>query len=578
MACSPDLARRLAALGARAGREVGVLVSRHGRVVHALVGRNWPGLEATLAQRRDGRGLCGLRLLLTYGQPDAHPTDADLELLDHARLDLLVTIGQRNGEVTEVWVASRGRGGVAHIEGSIPPDALAHVAAAHRIRSAEQHARDPAEPASHHRAERAVLVGLVVPGREGWSTPATLEELRRLAETAGADVVDVVVQSRPRPDPSTLIGKGKVQELRGLCEREAADLVVFDEELTPAQQRTLEEELGIKVLDRTALVLDIFARRARTREGRLQVELAQMTYLLPRLVGRGVLLSRLGGGIGTRGPGETKLETDRRRIRSRITDLRVRIEEITRHRRMQRRARRAFQLPVVALVGYTNAGKSTLLNALTDAGVAVEDKLFATLDPTARRVELPAGGPAVVVDTVGFIQKLPTQLVAAFRATLEEITASDVLVHVLDVAHPDWPRQKRAVEEVLAELGATDRPIVLALNKVDRIPPQQARALIVQTGGVPISALRREGLAGLLEAVGAALPRRTARATLEVPYGRAGLLGEIYALGQVLQQDYGPDSIRLEVEAPTAVLEKIRSVAASDDRDAPSLEERAQDR
>lgn len=562
------IARRLAELVLRAGREVGLLVSRHGTVAHALVGRNWPELETRLAYRRDASRLCGLRLVLAYDQPDAHPTEADLDLLQRARVDLLVTIGHRAGDVTEAWMASRGRGGVPHIEGPVPVEALARMEAAERIRLAEGQARDGVESTGGGRAERAILVGLVTAGQDGWSTPATLEELRRLAETAGADVVDVVTQKRARPDPATLIGRGKVQELRALCEREAADLVVFDAELTPAQQRTLEEELGIKVLDRTAVVLDIFARRARTREGRLQVELAQMTYLLPRLVGKGVLLSRLGGGIGTRGPGETKLEMDRRRIRTSITDLRARIEDIARHRRTQRRARREANLPIVALVGYTNAGKSTLLNALTGAGVLVEDRLFATLDPTARRVDLPGGRPAVLVDTVGFIQKLPTQLVAAFRATLEEVTEADVLVHIVDAEHPDWRRQRQAVEEVLAELGAADKPVVLALNKVDRIPRQQAHGLVAETGGVAISALRREGLAELLQAIAAAVPERMARATLDVPYDKVGLLQDVYAYGHVLRREYGPDAIRLEVEAPRSVLERVRAgTAVSEDAD-----------
>ncbi|MCL6499609.1 MAG: GTPase HflX, partial [Firmicutes bacterium] len=372
------------------------------------------------------------------------------------------------------------------------------------MRAAEEASRGA--PSGSERPERAVLVGLVVPGRGGYSDPESLEELRRLAETAGAEVVDVLTQERPRPDPATLIGRGKVAELRALVEREAADLVVFDEELTPAQQRNLEEELGVKVLDRTALVLDIFARRARTREGRLQVELAQMTYLLPRLVGKGVLLSRLGGGIGTRGPGETQLETDRRRVRRRIDELRASIEEVARARRTQRRARQQAEIPVVALVGYTNAGKSTLLNALSGAQVFVEDKLFATLDPTARRARLPDGRPVVLVDTVGFLRKLPTQLVAAFRATLEEVTEADALVHVLDVSHPAWERQRQAVEELLEELGADGKPTVLALNKTDRLPADRVAELVARTGGVPISALRRTGLEELLARVAQALP------------------------------------------------------------------------
>ncbi|HXF82747.1 MAG TPA: GTPase HflX, partial [bacterium] len=325
--------------------------------------------------------------------------------------------------------------------------------------------------------ERAVLVGVhgVDPGRD-----PEMEELARLAEAAGAVVVGTLVQHRTRPVPATFLGRGKVEELRALCRRVGADLVIADHELTPVQQRNLEDALGIKVIDRTALVLDIFARRAQTHEGRLQVELAQMTYLLPRLTGRGTALSRLGGGIGTRGPGETKLEVDRRRIRRRITDLRRQIAEIRRTRALQRAARREAQFPTVALVGYTNAGKSTLLNALTDAGVFVEDKLFATLDPTVRRVTLPNGRPALVVDTVGFISRLPTQLVAAFHATLEEVTEADLLVHVVDGSHPDRRAQMRAVREVLGQLGAADKPTVVAVNKTDLLPPAAVRAVLAE--------------------------------------------------------------------------------------------------
>ncbi|MGH2399926.1 MAG: GTPase HflX, partial [bacterium] len=265
--------------------------------------------------------------------------------------------------------------------------------------------------------ERAILAGVSRSGGDG--ADARLEELARLAESAGAVVAGKLVQRRAAPHSATFLGAGKIEELQQLCYETSADLVILDHELSPAQQRNLERKLNLKVIDRPGIVLDIFARRARTREGRLQVELAQMTYLLPRLTGRGVLLSRLGGGIGTRGPGETKLEVDRRRIRKRITDLRRAISEIGRTRSLQREARREAQLPVVALVGYTNAGKSTLLNALTNAGVFVEDKLFATLDPTVRKVRLPNGRPVLLVDTVGFITNLPVQLVAAFRATLE---------------------------------------------------------------------------------------------------------------------------------------------------------------
>ncbi len=556
--CDPELAARLAQLAHVARREVGTLVSRHGTCTHVLLGRNWPGLEATLQRRRDGRP-CGLRLVLVYDQPEAYPTEADLDLLEAARLDFLVTLGHRRGQVTEAWVASGG-GSSCHLEGPFQVESLGHLRAAERIRAAEEAWRGA--PAGSGKPERAVLVGLVIPGRDGWSSPDTLEELRRLAETAGAEVVDVLTQERRSPDPATLIGRGKVQELRGLVEREAADLVVFDEELTPAQQRNLEQELGVKVLDRTALVLDIFARRARTREGRLQVELAQMTYLLPRLVGRGMQMSQLGGGIGTRGPGETQLETDRRRVRRRIDELQARIEEVARTRRTQRRARQQAQVPVVALVGYTNAGKSTLLNALSGAQVFVEDKLFATLDPTARRTRLPDGRPVVLVDTVGFLQKLPTQLVAAFRATLEEVTEADALVHVLDVSHPAWERQQEAVEELLEELGADGKPTVLALNKTDRVPARQVEELAARTGGVPISALRRTGLEELLRRVAQVLPAWP-RTRLRIPYTQVGILAELRRRGRVLWEEYLPDAVHVEVELPQAVLGRLQAWAAA---------------
>lgn len=557
LVCDPELAARLAQLAHVARREVGVLLSRNGHCAHVLLGRNWPGLEVTLQRRRDGRP-CGLRLVLVYDQPEAYPTDADLELLEGARLDLLVTVGHRRGQVTEAWVTTAA--GSLQLEGPFDLETLGHLRAAERIRAAEEASRGA--PSGSERPERAVLVGLVVPGRGGYSDPESLEELRRLAETAGAEVVDVLTQERPRPDPATLIGRGKVAELRALVEREAADLVVFDEELTPAQQRNLEEELGVKVLDRTALVLDIFARRARTREGRLQVELAQMTYLLPRLVGKGVLLSRLGGGIGTRGPGETQLETDRRRVRRRIDELRARIEEVARARRTQRRARQQAEIPVVALVGYTNAGKSTLLNALSGAQVFVEDKLFATLDPTARRARLPDGRPVVLVDTVGFLRKLPTQLVAAFRATLEEVTEADALVHVLDVSHPAWERQRQAVEELLEELGADGKPTVLALNKTDRLPADRVAELVARTGGVPISALRRTGLEELLARVAQALPGWP-RTRLRIPYAQAGLLAELRRGGRVLREEYHPDAVHVEAELPWALLSRLKPWAAT---------------
>ncbi|HLW59226.1 MAG TPA: GTPase HflX [bacterium] len=404
-----------------------------------------------------------------------------------------------------------------------------------------------------------MLVGLTSSDDDG----GTLEELTRLAETAGASVVGIIVQRRARPDPTTFVGRGKVEEIRARVLEMGADLAIFDEELTPAQQRNLERRIDTKVLDRTALVLDIFAQRARTREGRLQVELAQMTYLLPRLAGRGVVLSRLGGGIGTRGPGETKLEADRRRIRARITDLNREIAAMRQHRRLQRQVRHDAALPLVALIGYTNAGKSSLLNSLTEAGVMTADKLFATLDPTVRKARLPNHRPVLLVDTVGFIQKLPHDLVAAFRATLEEVADADLLVHVIDGAHPRWAEQMAAVEDVLVQLGAAETPRVNAINKQDRITREVLRDIQAEIpDAVPISALHRVGLVNLLRRISQRLPDPARRVSLLIPYADGRVLAQIYAHGRVLRRDDRDDGVAVEAEIPASGLDRFRPYLA----------------
>ncbi|HTD48079.1 MAG TPA: GTPase HflX [bacterium] len=403
--------------------------------------------------------------------------------------------------------------------------------------------------------ERAVLVGLSADADGG----GTLEELTRLAQTAGASVVGIVAQRRARANPATFVGRGKVEEVLARARETGADLVIVDGELSPAQQRNLERQLRTKVLDRTALVLDIFAQRARTSEGRLQVELAQMTYLLPRLAGRGGVLSRLGGGIGTRGPGETKLEVDRRRIRSRITGLERQIESMRQHRRLQRQVRTEAALPVVALIGYTNAGKSSLLNTLTRADVMTADKLFATLDPTVRKAVLPNRRPVLFVDTVGFIQKLPHDLVAAFRATLEEVVEADLLVHVIDGSHPRWSEQMAAVEDVLHELGAAETLRINAINKIDRITREALRDIEAEVpGAIPISALRRLGLVNLLRTIAQRLPDPIRRVTLVIPYTEAGVLAKIYAEGRVLRREDRDDGTLVEAEVPPRSLERLR--------------------
>ncbi len=352
--------------------------------------------------------------------------------------------------------------------------------------------------------ERALLVGLHRKRRPRWEAEESLEELGRLAESAGATVAGTILQERDAPDPRYLVGKGKAQEIKDRWSGKI-DLLVVDEELSGSQQRSLEELTGWKIVDRPSLILDIFAQRAKSREGKLQVELAQLDYVLPRLVGGWAHLERLGGGIGTRGPGETQLESDRRVIRRRMAKIRGDLERVRRHRAVLRRPRQKIPVPVVALVGYTNAGKSSLLNALTRAGVYEADHLFATLDPTIRRVVLPDGRSALLSDTVGFIRKLPHQLVAAFKATLEEVGAADLLVHVVDMSHPAMAQQREAVETVLAELGLARAPRIEAYNKVDRLPapPSWADGEVK----VAISAKTGFGLPDLVKAIARALDR-----------------------------------------------------------------------
>lgn len=382
----------------------------------------------------------------------------------------------------------------------------------------------------------------------------TLRELERLVETAGGETVGRIIQRRESPDPSTYIGKGKLEELKTLQMETQATTVIFDDQLSPAQQRNLESTLEVKVLDRTALILDIFAQRARSHEGQLQVELAQMRYILPRLGGKGLVMSRLGGGIGTRGPGETKLEVDRRRIRSKIHDIEEEIKEVCEQRAVHRSRRVQSGLPCVAIVGYTNAGKSTLLNRLTDAGVFVEDKLFATLDPTIRMLVLPSGRKLLLADTVGFIRKLPHALIAAFRATLEEVIYADVLMHVIDAGAQDWQEQSAAVYEVLKELGASDKPIITVMNKTDSLSGHaRYQKLLWKSGSVGLSAKDGTGLESLFEALDEVLSHLNHSETLLIPYDESGLINLLYEQAVVQNKEYKPEGIEVRALLTPAI-------------------------
>ncbi len=383
--------------------------------------------------------------------------------------------------------------------------------------------------------ERIVIVGVTLAGSTEEETEESLDELALLVDTAGADAVDRVVQRRRVPDAATFVGKGKVQEIRLRVDAVDADTVVFDDELSPAQQFNLERILGRTALDRTGVILDIFAQNAHSPEGMAQVELAQLRYRLPRLRGKGTALSQQAGGIGTRGPGETQLEIDRRRILRRIQKLEGDLREIGRHRSTQRKAGRKAGLPSVALVGYTNAGKSTLLNRLTDSGVLVEDRLFATLDATTRKLTLPSGTGVLLVDTVGFIRKLPHQLVEAFKSTLEVVVESDLLLHLVDASAPDPLAQVDAVREVLVGIGAGEVPELLAFNKADSTPEAERLAEKVE-GALAVSARTGEGIEALLLAVGDRLDRRGPVAELLVPFDRGDVMAALHRCGQVLEE------------------------------------------
>jgi GTP-binding protein HflX len=434
--------------------------------------------------------------------------------------------------------------------------------------------------------ERVVLVGVERSSRERtpgeharFSSEESLAELARLSDTAGLEVTGQVVQTlRDGVHPATFIGAGKVGEVKDVVVETDAQAAIFDDDLSPAQQRNLEKTLGVKVVDRSQLILDIFAQHAKSLAGKLQVELAQLEYLRPRLTRQWTHLSRLGGGVGTRGPGETQLEVDRRRLRERIATLRRRLLDVERTRNLQRHERARVPFPCVALVGYTNAGKSTLMNTLTHAGVLVEDKLFATLDPTSRRLDLPNGQPVMLIDTVGFINKLPHQLVDAFKSTLEEVRSADLLLHVVDATHPRWAEQKRVVENVLEEIGAGGKPMLTIFNKLDRLSaeaqddepkpwsslrtPADLNGSSEEVAEFGISALTGAGLTPLLQAIGRRLEREREVVRIELPLSAGKTLAWLRRNGNVLEEAYSETAVSVTALISSKIAGQLRKQLA----------------
>lgn len=563
---SQELAVKLADITEYINREISVYITRSGQIIEIAVGDNATVELPSFSGRRGAGRLSGIRCIHTHPGGNPYLSGVDISALKNNKYDAMVAIGVVSPDFTKseltfglITGIDSNENYTAECYGPYNIEDAENINFVNTVSTIERILDKQTGTASLQvMSERAILIGMEWGRNDSlWTVDDSLEELKQLADTAGATVIKKFIQKRPKPDPAFFIGRGKVQELALYAQQENIDLFIFDDELSPAQQRNIESVMGIRILDRTALILDIFAQRARTNEGKLQVELAQLQYTLPRIMGKGLMLSRLGGGIGTRGPGETKLEVDRRRIRDRIAFIKDQIEKVKAVRSLHRSKRKKNNVFEVSLVGYTNAGKSTLLNTLTNSDIYAKDQLFATLDPTTRQLTLPNKQEIIITDTVGFIQRLPHQLIAAFRSTLEVVTEADLLVHVIDVSHELYKEQAAAVHEVLKEIGAETKPVITVYNKIDKLPPDSKLAdrLALEEDTVCISAAKKLNLETLQQMIESHLKSKAVEVTLCIPYAETAKAAQLHETANVLEQEYTENGAVMKVILPVEDLE-----------------------
>lgn len=563
---SQELAVKLADITEYINREISVYITRSGQIIEIAVGDNATVELPSFSGRRGAGRLSGIRCIHTHPGGNPYLSGVDISALKNNKYDAMVAIGVVSPDFTKseltfglITGIDSNENYTAECYGPYSIEDAENINFVNTVSTIERILDKQTGTASLQvMSERAILIGMEWGRNDSlWTVDDSLEELKQLADTAGATVIKKFIQKRPKPDPAFFIGRGKVQELALYAQQENIDLCIFDDELSPAQQRNIESVMGIRILDRTALILDIFAQRARTNEGKLQVELAQLQYTLPRIMGKGLMLSRLGGGIGTRGPGETKLEVDRRRIRDRIAFIKDQIEKVKAVRSLHRSKRKKNNVFEVSLVGYTNAGKSTLLNTLTNSDIYAKDQLFATLDPTTRQLTLPNKQEIIITDTVGFIQRLPHQLIAAFRSTLEVVTEADLLVHVIDVSHELYKEQAAAVHEVLKEIGAETKPVITVYNKIDKLPPDSKLAdrLAQEEDTVCISAAKKLNLETLQQMIETHLKSKAVEVTLCIPYAETAKAAQLHEIANVMEQEYTETGAVMKVILPVEDLE-----------------------